>query len=493
MPGPDDRGCDVTSAPETGTDHGAAPADEPAAERGAAARGAATVRRRWGRIAAVATCVVVVVLAVAAAIAIARHKTVTVVTDAAAQDVGTMAGTVQDVLDDAGITVGDHDTVAPALDADVSDGTQIVIHRGRLLTLTIDGRTREIWTTATTVEQALQELGQDPGQFRLSADRTRTIPLDGLTLAADTMRTVTVSVDGAARQVTSAARSVGDLLTDAGVVLDPNDRVSPAASDPVTDGGTITVTSLPTVTITVGADPATATITDRATVGDVLATAGVSLGPDDTVDPATTSPVTDGLQITVTRIAYLTDTVTETIDQPADRTVQDDTLAAGVTTVSRLGRPGVAQVTYRTTVTNGVNGPKQETSRTVVTEPLPKIVTVGTRHAAPPTPAPDPAPAIVEQAPQQATPAPAATAPTGGWSVNWDAIAACESGNNWSINTGNGYYGGLQFDNGTWLSNGGGEYAPRADLATKDQQIAVAERVYAARGLSPWACGYAAG
>ena len=85
-------------------------------------------------------------------------------------------------------------------------------------------------------------------------------------------------------------------------------------------------------------------------------------------------------------------------------------------------------------------------------------------------------------------PAPAAAAPSGGWSVNWDAVAKCESGNNWSINTGNGYYGGLQFDIGTWLSNGGGQYAPRADLATRDQQIAVAETTYASRGFSPWAC-----
>ena len=59
--------------------------------------------------------------------------------------------------------------------------------------------------------------------------------------------------------------------------------------------------------------------------------------------------------------------------------------------------------------------------------------------------------------------------------MNWDGIANCESTNNWSINTGNGYYGGLQFDIGTWLSAGGGAYAPRADLATREQQIAVAE------------------
>ncbi len=59
----------------------------------------------------------------------------------------------------------------------------------------------------------------------------------------------------------------------------------------------------------------------------------------------------------------------------------------------------------------------------------------------------------------------------------WDAVAACESDGNWHANTGNGYYGGLQFDKSTWIANGGGQYASRADLATREQQIAVAERV----------------
>ncbi len=68
----------------------------------------------------------------------------------------------------------------------------------------------------------------------------------------------------------------------------------------------------------------------------------------------------------------------------------------------------------------------------------------------------------------------------------WDRLAKCESGGNWAINTGNGYYGGLQFNAGTWLSNGGGEFAPRADLATREQQIAIAERLRAARGFAPW-------
>jgi hypothetical protein len=64
----------------------------------------------------------------------------------------------------------------------------------------------------------------------------------------------------------------------------------------------------------------------------------------------------------------------------------------------------------------------------------------------------------------------------------WDALAMCESGGRWSINTGNGYYGGLQFSAATWLAYGGGAYAPTANLATKEQQIAIATKLRDARG-----------
>jgi len=80
-----------------------------------------------------------------------------------------------------------------------------------------------------------------------------------------------------------------------------------------------------------------------------------------------------------------------------------------------------------------------------------------------------------------------ATAATDG---EWDQVARCESGGNWGINTGNGYYGGVQFSAGTWASHGGGEFAPSAQLATRDQQIAVAERVLAMQGRGAWpVCG----
>ncbi|MER5213371.1 transglycosylase family protein [Streptomyces sp. NPDC002838] len=68
----------------------------------------------------------------------------------------------------------------------------------------------------------------------------------------------------------------------------------------------------------------------------------------------------------------------------------------------------------------------------------------------------------------------------------WDRIAQCESGGNWHINTGNGYYGGLQFSGSTWRAYGGTAYAPTADQASKDQQIAVATKVQRAQGWGAW-------
>jgi LysM repeat protein len=75
----------------------------------------------------------------------------------------------------------------------------------------------------------------------------------------------------------------------------------------------------------------------------------------------------------------------------------------------------------------------------------------------------------------------------------WDSVAQCESSGNWSINTGNGYYGGLQFSQSTWNAFGGQDYASRADLATREEQIAVAEQTLAGQGWGAWACAYAGG
>jgi len=70
--------------------------------------------------------------------------------------------------------------------------------------------------------------------------------------------------------------------------------------------------------------------------------------------------------------------------------------------------------------------------------------------------------------------------------AEWDRVAGCESGGNWAINTGNGFYGGVQFDQNTWVASGGLRYAPRADLATREEQIAIALVTQARQGWGAW-------
>lgn len=103
------------------------------------------------------------------------------------------------------------------------------------------------------------------------------------------------------------------------------------------------------------------------------------------------------------------------------------------------------------------------------------------REAATTTPAPQPRPEPEPEPVAQTEPAPAV--PSGGV---WDRLAQCESGGDWNISTGNGFYGGLQFQPSTWAAFGGHEYAPNAHQATRAQQIRVAERTQAAQGWGAW-------
>jgi LysM repeat protein len=111
--------------------------------------------------------------------------------------------------------------------------------------------------------------------------------------------------------------------------------------------------------------------------------------------------------------------------------------------------------------------------------------------AQPPAQAADPGPvSTVQSDPSAAAPVSAPAPASSSDGVNWNAIAACESGGNWSIDTGNGFYGGLQFTQQTWLGYGGGQYAASANQASESQQIAVAQRVLAGQGIGAWpVCG----
>ena len=228
----------VPTDPESATDDGTA--GPPAAPKPA--------WHGWRKPVLIGAAALVCVLAVAGGTVAVMNKTVTISVDGVSQQVSTLSGSVDGALDAAGLTVAEHDTLAPAADSEITDGSQIVLERGRLLTLTIDGQTKQVWTTATTVEDALAELGQDPAAFKLSANRTRDIPLDGITVTADTLHAVTVTVDGTAKPLTSAAKTVGDLLTEAGIVVGADQRVSPALTTAVAEGATVSIVTLPTIT-----------------------------------------------------------------------------------------------------------------------------------------------------------------------------------------------------------------------------------------------------
>jgi resuscitation-promoting factor RpfB len=181
---------------------------------------------------------------------LSMDKSVTLTVDGEARALKTYASTVGGVLDDQNITVGQHDTLAPGREARISDGAEIVLRRGRLLTLTVDGRTRQVWVTATTVQEALNQIGYRQANLWTSSDRSTRLPLDGYQLSLRTAKKVTIIADGRKRTITTTALSVGEALDQAGVQVDSDDKLSPLSSTPLRSGMTITLTRLTTKTTT---------------------------------------------------------------------------------------------------------------------------------------------------------------------------------------------------------------------------------------------------
>jgi hypothetical protein len=198
-------------------------------------------------------------------------------------------------------------------------------------------------------------------------------------------------------------------------------------------------------------------------VRSLLDQLGIKLGAHDRVHPALSTPVSEAMRVGIDRVTIKRVTRREVIDF---RTItqHSSSMYTDQSRLVRAGHEGRELVTYKIVTVNGKRVKRAIVHRRVLVHPTAKIERVGTKQR--------PQPPVVSNG------------------LNWDAVASCESGGNWSINTGNGFYGGLQFDYGTWLAYGGGQYAPRADLATRDEQIAVATRLYDARGSSPWpVCG----
>jgi uncharacterized protein YabE (DUF348 family) len=340
-------------------------------------------------------------------------KAVEVSVDGRASSVHVFGSTVADVLEKQDIELGEHDVVVPSLASEIGDGDRISV---RQLTVNVDGTTREYWTTALTVDEALTELGIRAEGAVLSASRSQPLGRQGLAVSLTTPKKLTVVADGKTRTVTSI-----------------NPKVS-----------------------------------------GVLAELDISRSARDMVTPSLDAAPTPGMKIVVKRVVVKKETATESV--PYKTTKQkDSSLYEGQTKVVTPGKAGKRTVVREVTYVDGEKSKATVLSSTTLAEPTTAVVKVGTKER------------------------PAASAGnTSGAGINlanaamWDRIAECESGGNWSINTGNGYYGGLQFATASWLANGGDDFAPRADLASRAEQITVANRYYAKAGLSPWGCAHAA-
>jgi resuscitation-promoting factor RpfB len=340
-------------------------------------------------------------LTFAGGFAVAAHKTVTLTVDGAQMTVATMKSRVIDVVKENGFDVGERDDLYPAGNEPVRQSESIVLRRSRPLQISLDGEdSRQVWTTASTVQDALSQL-QMTDKAPAAASRGSRVPLAGMSLPVVSAKTVQLNDAGATRTLHLAAPNVAGLLEAAGVPMEQNDTVVPAAW----------------------------------------------------------SPVFENMQIRVTRIRI--DKTTERVPLPPDnKQIPDVTMNMSSQVVDDPGMPGVQDVTFAVATVNGVETGRLPVANVVVTPARDGVLRIGAKPG---------------------TEVPPIT--NGG---TWDSLAKCEAGGNWAINTGNGFYGGVQFDQNTWERNGGLRYAARADLATREEQIAIAEVTRARQGWGAW-------
>ena len=172
------------------------------------------------------------------------EKTVTLSVDGTSRQLSTHAGSVRALLQQAHLTVGPHDVLAPGPGSHLADGGQVVLRRGRQLTLVVDGVSREVWVTATSVDEALGQIGLRTDGALLSADRSRALPLRGFSLEVRLPKRVTVLDAGRALHVTSTGLQLSDALAALHLVLRPADRIDLPVRTVLTDGLTARVTRI---------------------------------------------------------------------------------------------------------------------------------------------------------------------------------------------------------------------------------------------------------
>lgn len=354
-------------------------------------------------------------------------------------------------------------------------GLVAFVGNNKTITLNVDGKVTSVQTFGGTVGQVVKSAKLDlkPAD-RVSPSIDETVE-NGTVINVNMAKAVKVSLDGSEKTVSTTSPDVAGLVTELGVASSSSVSV-PKDAQLAVDGSFVSITTPKSVSIVADGKVTTATTT-ASTVEDVLEDAGVSLGVNDRSSQPGNAPVVNNMVVKVSRVDTGQTTATTEDVKFETMTSENADMFKGEKKVTQAGAAGKVERTFKLVLVDGREASRTLVSETVTVQPVTEQVTVGTKAK----------PAATTAGSNTGAAAPAMMN-----EAMWDKIAQCESGGNWSINTGNGYYGGLQFDIRTWIGSGGGAYAPNASLATKAQQIDIANRVYAQRGLQPWGCGWAA-
>lgn len=346
----------------------------------------------------------------------------------------------------------------------VAGGSAAYAAKSKTVSLSVDGQVRKVHTFGSTVADALKAEKVQIGAHDLVAPGVDSKLKDGQEIAVQYGRQLTVNADGTKKAYWTTADSVNEALADLGLRYD-GAQLSTSRSAPLgRQGLELTVTTPKTVQIVhLGK---TVTIKSLAgTVGEALTEAKLRWDADDRITPAAATPLKAGVnKVGFVQVLQKTVTKTEAVAHGTDET-KSATLLEGTKKTTVKGTNGAKAVTYLYTYLDGKLSTTKVVGSKLVTKAVDEQVLVGTK------PKPE-EPTVTTQTDTPAT----------GDTSAWDRIAECESGGNWAIDSGNGYYGGLQFDHGTWAAYGGTAYAYNANGASKAQQIAIAEKVKADRG-----------
>lgn len=329
------------------------------------------------------------------------------------------------------------------------------------ITVDVNGEQLSLATMSDTVDEALSKAGVTVGEKDIVYPGLTEKISNQDTITVRTSKQVSVAIDGVEKDLTTNATTVEELFEQLDGV---NATLSAAALNMDKDskipreGLSLDVVTPKIISVT-DAGKTVFTQIAAATVKDVLAERGIKVDNDDIVTPALDAPVTKNMDVKIDRVDIQEVVANEPFGEPANY-VDDAELPEGEEAEVSAGTPGERTVTRKVTKVNG-----EETANDVIDE---KVITPAVA-------------ATIKRGTKKAASAPAVA----NGSV-WDQLAQCESTGNWAINTGNGFSGGLQFTDSTWAGFGGTAYAPRAHLATREQQIAVAQKVQAAQGWGAW-------